>query len=128
LGIDSIPYGWWASGWAEAQHHYLISISRRTTGWRWLSRLIKKQWEISWDMWKHRLEVAAQPNSFSIALAHENVNGEIQQLYQCLANTNHAPLQRWFRQPMFLLQQQPLAFKQDWICMVRSFVEDAGHA
>ena len=31
LGTDNIPFGWWANGWAEAQHQYLASISRRTT-------------------------------------------------------------------------------------------------
>ena len=42
LGIDDIMFGWWGTGWAEAQQGYLLSIARRTTGKRWLSRLIKK--------------------------------------------------------------------------------------
>jgi hypothetical protein len=124
LGTDDIPYGWWANGWAEAQNSYLVSLSRRTTGQRWLSRLIKKQWEVSWDMWRHRLEVATTPDSFSLATAHEQLNTEIRALFLRLSNTSYAPLQRWFRQPLALLLQQPLAFKQDWIAMVRSFNED----
>ena len=72
-------------------------------------------------MWRHRLAVAASPDSFSLAIAHEQVNGEIEVLYQRLATTSYLPLQRWFRQPLPLLLQQPLVFKKDWIYMVQSF-------
>jgi len=75
-------------------------------------------------MWRHRLEVATTPDSFSLATAHEQLNTEIRALFLRLSNTSYAPLQRWFRQPLALLLQQPLAFKQDWIAMVRSFNED----
>lgn len=122
MGKDQVLYGWWVTGWAEAQHAYLISLSRRTTGRRWLSRLIKKQWEVSWDLWRHRLQVAASPDSFSLALAHDQTNEEIQALYLGASCSIISPLQRWFQQPLPLLLQQPLAFKQDWIVMVRSFL------
>lgn len=121
LGCNDVMFGWWTTGWAEAQHLYLQSISRRTTGRRWLSRLIKKQWEISWDMWRHRLAIAATPDSFSLALEHEQANTEMHTLYVQLSRTDYPPLQRWFRQPINTLLHQPLAFKKDWIFMVRSF-------
>ena len=120
-GTQNIMYGWWANGWAETQHAYLSSISRRTTGYRWLSRLIKKQWEISWDLWRHRMEVAAQPDSFSLALAHENINEEVRVVYQQYSSSTYQPLRRWFQQPLHLLLQQQLTFKQDWLVLVQSF-------
>jgi hypothetical protein len=108
VGNTQVLYGWWTKGWAEVQHAYLVSLSRQTTGRRWLSRLIKKQWEVSWDLWRHRLQVAATPDSFSLSLAHDHINEEIRALY--------------FRQPLPLLLEQPMAFKQDWIVMVRLFL------
>ena len=119
---EQVLYGWWSQGWAEVQHAYLVSLSRRTTGQRWLSRLIKKQWEIAWDLWKHRTAIAHSPDSFSLALAHDQINEEIRALYLGTHHTIYPPLQRWFRQPLTNLLQQPLAFKQDWIVMVRSFI------
>ena len=76
-GQKTVMFGWWDTGWAETQQAYLLSLSRRTTGKRWLSRLIKKQWEIYWDLWRHRIEVAVTPDSFSVASAHEQLNQDI---------------------------------------------------
>lgn len=41
-------------GWAEVQHAYLVWMGSRTTGKRWLSALIRKLWDVSWDQWEHR--------------------------------------------------------------------------
>jgi hypothetical protein len=120
-GTDQAMFGWWSQGWAEAQQMYLLSISRRESGKRWLSRLIKKQWEVSWDLWRHRLEVAASPNSFSLARAHEQINIEIQLAYANMPAALHPPLQRWFRQQLAMVLQETLTFKKDWLAMVRSF-------
>lgn len=122
-GTDNILFGWWATGWAEAQQLYLQSISRRVTGYRWLSRLIKKQWEIAWDLWRHRMEVAAQPTSYAVALAHDQTNTAIRNLYHRWSSSPPHPLQRWFQQPLLFILQEPLSFKQDWLTMVQSFVE-----
>jgi hypothetical protein len=120
-GSSKVMFGWWATGWAEVQNSYLVSLSKRTSGRRWLSRLIKKQWEIAWDLWRHRMEVSATPDSFSVAIANDQVNAEIRVLYNRLCQSVYPPLRRWFRQPLPSLLQQPLAFKHDWLFMVRSF-------
>jgi hypothetical protein len=43
--------------------HY-INIGERKTGKRWISSLIKKLWEIAWDLWEHRNGVL-----------HDKING-----------------------------------------------------
>lgn len=120
-GTHKVLFGWWAEGWAEIQQAYYVSLSRKTTGKRWLSRLIRKQWEIAWDLWRHRLGVAATPDSFSLARAHESINVAIQDAFTRLSASNYQPLRRWFKQPIHVVQQQHLAFKQDWLSMVQSF-------
>jgi hypothetical protein len=40
--------------WAAKQQEYYDWLARRNTGKRWTTTLIKKLWEISWDMWEHR--------------------------------------------------------------------------
>ena len=121
-GFDNTMFGWWATGWAEAQHDYLKSLARRTTGLRWLSRLIKKQWEVSWDMWKHRLEYSHTPNSHYVALLHVTLNTEVQALYDSIGRFPPPRLRRFFRRPLALLQAEPLEFKQDWLQVVRTFM------
>jgi hypothetical protein len=127
-GNKNVMFGWWDKSWAETQHLYFLSISRRTTGRRWLSRLIKKQWEVSWDMWRHRMEIAATSDSFVLATSHESINIEIQEKYRTLQGSYHLPhLRRWFRQPVQVVLQQTLTFKQDWLTMVRSFQAQDNH-
>lgn len=85
-GTEKVMFGWWAIGWAEAQNNYLLSIERRTTGRCWLSRLIKKQWEIAWDLWRHRMEVSHKPDSFSVVHAHDQINIQIRTLFIHMEN------------------------------------------
>jgi len=125
LGTDSLVFGWWATGWAETQDAYYKSLGKRTTGKRWLSRLIRKQWEIAWDLWRHRMKVANEPESFTIAREHERLNAAITIEYQRLSGTRLPPLRRWFRRPLPHLLQQNLAFKQDWLHVVRAFQSPA---
>ena len=127
-GSKNVMFGWWAKGWAETQHTYLQSLSRRTTGKRWLSRLIQKQWEVSWDLWRHRMEIAATSDSFSLALAHEKANQEIQDAYNQFATSPYPPLQRWFRQPLAMVTNQHLTFKHDWLRMVQCFTRHQNNA
>ncbi len=40
--------------WASKQQDYYTWLDRKNTGKRWTTTLIKKLWEICWDMWEHR--------------------------------------------------------------------------
>ena len=40
--------------WQGIIDAYLKSLERKTTGQRWVSSLIKKLWQVAWDMWDHR--------------------------------------------------------------------------
>ncbi len=46
--------GWILSDWAVAQHKYYKSIKCLQTGKRWTVALIKKLWDVAWDLWEHR--------------------------------------------------------------------------
>jgi hypothetical protein len=43
-----------AMAWEETQQQYYILIKSRRTGKRWAISLIKKLWQIAWDLWDHR--------------------------------------------------------------------------
>lgn len=43
--------------WREVQQRYYEWLGHRNTGRKWATALIKKVWEVSWDMWDHRNEV-----------------------------------------------------------------------
>ena len=81
----------------------------------------KKQWEVSWDLWRHRIGIAATTDSFSLALAHDRINADICRAYNDFSTSTYPPLRRWFQQPLPVLLGQHLTFKQDWLLMVLSF-------
>jgi hypothetical protein len=46
--------GWIHHGWHLLQSSHYKFLKSRRSGKRWVVALIKKQWEIAWDMWEHR--------------------------------------------------------------------------
>ena len=47
-------FGFVATEWRQAQQEYYHRISSRRTGKRWVSALIRKLWDVAWDLWDHR--------------------------------------------------------------------------
>jgi hypothetical protein len=54
IGWDFVLEGCLSSQWAEHQSLYLQSLGKKTSGYRWLTALIRKLWDIAWDLWEHR--------------------------------------------------------------------------
>ena len=54
IGWEAAFTGCWAKGWAHLQQLHFESFGWKRTGKRWLAALIKKLWNVSWDMWEHR--------------------------------------------------------------------------
>lgn len=40
--------------WRTAQNRYYAHIGSRRSSRRWVSALIRKMWQIAWDLWEHR--------------------------------------------------------------------------
>ena len=54
IGWKNFLFGFVALEWQQSQQEYYLSISSRRTGKRWVSALIRKLWDIAWDIWDHR--------------------------------------------------------------------------
>ena len=64
IGWRGFIHGFISKHWEYAQSLYLQFISKRTTGKRWITSLIKKLWETIWSIWRYRNGlVHAQTNS-----------------------------------------------------------------
>ena len=46
--------GFVSKKWGIAQQYHFRELGFRRTGKSWLTALIKKLWNVSWDMWEHR--------------------------------------------------------------------------
>jgi hypothetical protein len=54
LGWQRFFEGWISVEWSSAQQAYYTLMKSRRTGKRWVISLIKKLWDIAWDLWEHR--------------------------------------------------------------------------
>jgi len=54
LGWDVALDGWLSIEWRAQQETYWSSWQWKKSSKRWVSELIKKLWNVSWDMWDHR--------------------------------------------------------------------------
>jgi hypothetical protein len=54
IGWQAAFEGCWAKEWRQAQDKYIARQRSRYTSKRWLIAVIKKLWEIAWDLWDKR--------------------------------------------------------------------------
>jgi hypothetical protein len=54
IGWYNLLLGRMAQEWTDAEQQYLESLGKKTTGKRWTISIIKKLWDIAWDMWAQR--------------------------------------------------------------------------
>jgi hypothetical protein len=50
IGWDRFFEGFVSIEWREIQHQYYIFLKSRRTGRRWVVELLKKLWDVSWDL------------------------------------------------------------------------------
>jgi hypothetical protein len=68
-----------ALGWSEYMDLYYNFIRSNRNGHRWLSSIIKKLWNISWDLWEHQNGAAhGKQDGVTAAFLQQEVQNEFQ--------------------------------------------------
>ena len=88
------------------------------TGKRWITTLIKKLWQISWNMWEHRNGEFKNPESQASLREHNRLDALITTQFEDLSTLNKRD-RRWFRRPKEVLFTEPIEYKQQWLESVR---------
>jgi hypothetical protein len=89
--------------WAAKQQEYYYNwIKRPNTGQRWITILIKKLWEISWNMWEQRNGEVNKPKSPASLREHTWLDALITTNYKD-ASTLAIKDRRWLRRLKELL-------------------------
>jgi len=102
FGISHVMDGFLPFQWAEAQHAYYLSINRKTTGQRWLARVIQQLWEIAWDFWRHCHKAMLSPDSRVRAQQHNTLDELIMQAYAQYTLDTPPPYANGFHRPCLL--------------------------
>jgi len=67
---------------------------------QWTTSLIKKLWEVSWDMWEHHNKELYTGMAIQQQITHSLVNDKIQALYAGGAQQLPRDMLKFLRQPM----------------------------
>ncbi len=123
--LDQDAVGWRAfleggvlHAWAAKQQEYYNWIKRHNTGKRWITILIKKLWEISWNMWEQRNGEVNNPESPASLREHARLDALITTNYEDVSTFARKD-RRWFRRLKEVLFTESLEYKHQWLESVR---------
>ena len=118
VGWQAFLEGGVLKDWAAKQQEYYDWLARKNTGKRWTTTLIKKLWEISWNMWEHRNGELHNPASPATLREHARLDALITLDY---GNTRRLCRKdrRWFRRPLAVLFTESLEYKNQWLESVK---------
>jgi len=81
LGWDLFLDGWLARSWHMHQEGLWHSTRSCRSSKRWVAELIKKIWNVSWDMWAHRNGILHNSVQAKQDILKKQVNDQIQTIY-----------------------------------------------
>jgi hypothetical protein len=114
LGWRAFLEGAVLQAWAAKQHEYFEWLKRKNTGKRWLTTLIKKLWELSWNMWDQRNGDLHNPTSPATIREHARLDALITTEY-IDTSTLSVKDRRWFRRPREVIFTESTEYKTQWL-------------
>jgi hypothetical protein len=116
LGWHSILEGWLALEWDIVQQEYYTSIRSRRTGFRWLVLLIRKLWQIAWDLWTHRNTILHKTTNIHDTSTLAQTDMEIRRLFTRAGHILPIGKDRYLvRSNVHSLLWKPLIYKKAWL-------------
>ncbi len=122
IGTQYIWDGWLCHGWREYQDQiWKQAKSHKSSRW-WTTKLIKKLWNVAWDMWEQHNEALHDSSINREEILEKAVNDEIQWIYEAgpgqLSRTDLSLMQ----QPVDHQLQLPLNTKRQWLETIKAAV------
>jgi len=115
LGWGRLFDGWLATSWRHHQEEQWRCVRSHRSGKRWVAELIKKLWNVSWDMWAHQNGILHTSPTARQEILEKHVNDKIRAIYE--GGTQALPcdaiglLQKTQEQML----QLPLPAKHQWL-------------
>jgi len=119
IGADRLIEGWVPLTWRLEQENYWSHIRTRKSSKRWTPELIKKLWDVAWDLWDQCNE-ALHHDTSNRDILESQANDQIRYIYQHGGNTLPRDALHLIRAPLDAQLQQPLATKLLWLQSVQA--------
>jgi len=118
IGWNGLLDGWLSLEWRYQQEAYWVQWRRRKSSKRWTAELIKKLWNISWDMWDHRNEALHHSQNARADILESRVNDQITALYQQGLQAIPRDSFAFFKTPLKILLTKTKQYKTRWVASV----------
>jgi len=123
IGWNHFLDGWLAQSWRLHQEGVWQLAKSQRSSRRWVAELIKKLWNVSWDMWAHRNGILHESPTARQDILEKKVNDRICKLY--MGGTQALPRDAigLFRKPKEHILKLALPAKQQWIESVQVAID-----
>ena len=102
--------------WEETIDKYLQSLDSKKTGKRWITSLIKKLWDVAWDMWEHRNAALWEEKKNMQLLGQDITQAKITEEHEtgidALMTKDEKAL---FCQPLTAILELPMQRQESWL-------------
>jgi hypothetical protein len=126
LGIEQTTLGWkhFFEGrlhyqWRRQMEEYYTTIRERKTGKRWVSALIRKLWEIAWDLWEHRNGILHDKTQ---GYANLSLTARINELWRHPLLKAIPSIKHLVKEGEESIQRQTHQQKQQWVIRVEAAI------
>jgi hypothetical protein len=115
IGWTNLFEGCFDNGWMEAQALYYRAIGSQRSGLRWTVAVIKKLWDVAWDLWEQRNGFLHRAEYEDTLHDTENLDAEIR--FQLRRGNNNLPrrTQYLFDIEATDLLQTSVRHRQQWL-------------
>jgi len=120
LGLEAVLDGWISLAWREHQEADWVQCCQCKLSKWWTVELIKKLWNVSWDMWDHQNEALHNSKRYWDEILDSKINDQI---HECFNQGMQAVLRdafALFQQSLEELLQHPQHYKEKWMELVRA--------
>lgn len=122
IGWRNFLEGFICNEWQLTQQNYFLRVGSRRSPRRWTAALIRKLWEVAWDMWEHRNGILHNKEQ-SIILNH--LHAQIREEFQRGSTDLSRDAQALFRPGLAGILSKPVEVKQQWLARIQLAREKA---
>jgi hypothetical protein len=116
--------GWFCLEWESIQQDYLKSIGSLRSVKRWVAALIKKIWNVSWDMWEHRNGILHNTQNTVTELREDLVDHSVKNIYHMATSTLcHTKVDYLITVSLSDLLSRTMAYKETWLFLTQQVIK-----
>ena len=117
IGWSEAIFGCWDRNWITLQQSHFTARELRHQGYSWLTRLIKRVWQIAWALWEHRNETLHESQTLHSRMA---LYSAIENQYDMGFRDFPPQLRRRIIIPFSHLVTKPIHYLEMWLQRIKA--------